>query len=315
MRYAFPPGTGGFVVDVVATPSYVVSAHAPGTVVSFPVGPNNNPWLNPNNAKVEDGLLASLAVPPNQTYDELHCTNFGFAIPSTYQIVGIQVACKQYTDNALNLVTRCYPIRAGVKDGSNFDVQLETTSLGWVTYGGSAFLFNQSWTPADINNSGFGVSIEPGLQSGNAYVDVVFVTVFAVPTGGGTDMLKQVSTATGSTNISTSSASYASTTTAVSITTQGTIAIVLVQFGITSGALNCVARVDLDSSQQQALGGIFTNGNNSGNISGYAIFTGLTPGAHVFTLQWAAPGGQAQNNSASSSPTVCPRVVTVLDIG
>jgi hypothetical protein len=159
-----------------------------------------------------------------------------------------------------------------------------------------------AWPPSE-GTWGFGIFVAP---------------VPPTPPPSGSDMLKQIATAAGANDISTNSVTYVTTGTAVTLTTQGTSAIVFVHFVVDSAtALTCRARINMDSGTAiGSLGAQYTGDADIMAFSGHAVFSGLTPGSHTFTLEWRSGNGSyTQRNLANSDPTGFPRIVTVLDIG
>lgn len=158
----------------------------PGTVTSDSEV-SGAEWDNFNNAKVDDGIFTNagpLTSGGNLTTRYLKCTNFSFDIPTNATIAGILLEVDRKR-NGISFV-KDYRIRL-VKAGT---VQTEDKSVvpGWSSssetqsYGGSGDLWNNTWSPSDINNSGFGAAISGQLTGGDgpitAQVDFVRLTVY-----------------------------------------------------------------------------------------------------------------------------------------
>ena len=64
---------------------------------------------------------------------------------------------------------------SGLVDGQAWGAHDQTDS-----FGGASDLWGRSWTPADVNDSGFGVALYATASgdNGNGYVDYVQVTVY-----------------------------------------------------------------------------------------------------------------------------------------
>lgn len=139
-------------------------------------------WTNFNNSKVEDGSSATATLDCELT-QLLDCTNFGFAIDGAATINGITVEVKRKSDQTGTVVDYTVQLlKAGSPAGSN--IADESTqwpaSLAYRTYGGAADLWSTTWTPAQINNSGFGFrlqALEQCVGVDVAYVDHVRVTI------------------------------------------------------------------------------------------------------------------------------------------
>lgn len=137
-----------------------------------------NPWSNPNNVFVQDGLVATAnfgafnkgTVPT----DNLQITGFNFAIPSTGIIDGIYV--EMYGSGGGN--ANGMSLTAGNGSGKN----INWPSNDWIGYGGAADLWGTTnLTPALINASTFGVTVNSATTSpsgGSASIDCVRITVY-----------------------------------------------------------------------------------------------------------------------------------------
>lgn len=99
-------------------------------------------WNNPNNIKVQDGVNSNTGVFPaqSQTSQELQGSGYNFGIPGNATINGITVVVWY--------------------------------SSGQVTYGGTSNLWGTTWSPSDVNNSGFGVQVS--VTSDSVFSDGVF---------------------------------------------------------------------------------------------------------------------------------------------
>lgn len=121
---------------------------------------------------------------------ELQAQNFGFAIPGSATIQGIQVDVRRektagtgtIQDNDITL------LKNGVAVGAN-----KATGSAWpgaeayAPYGNSTDLWGTTWTPSDINNPNFGVqlsAIETTGNSATAGVDFIDITVWYSTTAG-----------------------------------------------------------------------------------------------------------------------------------
>jgi hypothetical protein len=134
---------------------------------SLPIGGTGN-WSTPGNVIATDGLDA-VSFPfafPNEFTDRLVARGFGFNIPSTATILGIEVLINRgmtesdpssnIRDNAITLV------KAFVSQPTNRADLSEAWPVGPTsvkTYGGASDLWGNTWTPAEINSNGFGVGI------------------------------------------------------------------------------------------------------------------------------------------------------------
>jgi hypothetical protein len=150
-------------------------------------------WNNCNNSNVSDDLRANSGimigiVTTNTPTDLLRTESYGFSIPSTAVICGIEIQIeKRATGLMIGSSVRDYSLqlmKSGLATGT-----LVANSNDWTgsdqitTYGGSSDLWGTTWTPADINSSGFGCLFSVRLTSGiagiflDAQVDHVQITI------------------------------------------------------------------------------------------------------------------------------------------
>jgi hypothetical protein len=169
--------------------SSTAGPNSPGTAGTSGAG---RVWSNPNNIKVKDGSSATVILfGANLTSNELQASNYSFGIPSNATITGITVTITKagsvvgdMFDNDVTL------LKAGVAVGTpKTDPNSWPTVLTDVSYGNSADLWGTTWTPSDINNSGFGVQISAIYSSSGstASVDYISITIsYNVPVGAST---------------------------------------------------------------------------------------------------------------------------------
>lgn len=144
-------------------------------------------WSNPTNAAASDDSRATCGGVSGPSH-YLKATNFGFSIPSSATIVGIEVSIERsaasaspaVTDNRVNLV-----LAGTIQSYNNADPDQWPTSDAAEIHGGATDLWNQvGLTPADINDSGFGCALSANMANNTARVDHITITVYYVePTG------------------------------------------------------------------------------------------------------------------------------------
>lgn len=143
-------------------------------------------WTSVQNAQYPDGILTTagpLSAAGSFT-DYLMATQFNFAISSEYAISGIEVT---FIRNSTRLSqTFDYRVRI-VKNGviSSYD---HSYHMPWqmvstpATYGGNGDLWGETWNPADINSSGFGIAVAVKKQGAgqdlNIFIDNIQVKVY-----------------------------------------------------------------------------------------------------------------------------------------
>ena len=163
--------------------------HNPGTVLNDGGVPviGNIGWLNRNNAKTNDGAFAAAynAFSADNTF-WLLATNFGFTVPTDADIDGIEVlidrgASGAYAvdDNAVKLFSSGSPVGNDAATGT-FWKELPGTRVD--TYGGASDLWGGAWTPADVNNSTFGIGLSATIYNfeGPEVPDVAYIDYFAI---------------------------------------------------------------------------------------------------------------------------------------
>ena len=127
-----------------------------------------------------------------QASNAINTSHYNFAIPLNATITGIQVTAAVKASAAgfvsdLGVLIR----KAGINVGTQHrNGNLWTTGVANQVYGSAMDLWGTTWTPADINDPGFGVAYSAGnydQASGHtAYVDWLPITVFyTTPSGSG----------------------------------------------------------------------------------------------------------------------------------
>jgi hypothetical protein len=116
-------------------------------------------WTNPERAESSNDLYATASV-DGTTTNPLQCVNYGFAIPSTATILGIEVAVERKSNSTANGGSQDASVQL-VKGGAVLAANRATatsytTADVTETHGGPADLWGTTWTPADINAANFG---------------------------------------------------------------------------------------------------------------------------------------------------------------
>ncbi|HET6999342.1 MAG TPA: hypothetical protein VFI03_12225 [Solirubrobacterales bacterium] len=153
-------------------------------------------WSSPENIKSSNNTYASAELSPlptgPTTSTVLSAKSFGYAIPETATILGIAAEVERAGTLTPGIGVRDLSIRllkAGVETGTN-----KASSEGWPLadaykpYGASNDLWGTTWTPTEINASGFGLSImakvvNTKIGGGTAKVDHVRLTVYYAEAG------------------------------------------------------------------------------------------------------------------------------------
>lgn len=183
-----------------------------GTGTSLTAGTGTLAWTNPGNAISSNSIFATVAIngPGTQSSQYLRTTNYGFSIPLNANIIGITVR-----------IGRCSSdVRAGadikdlevnlLKGGAMFGSNLADTSTEWPkgpsisakNYGGNTENWGVTWTPTDINDPNFGVSLRANSDNDRtATVDYMRISVtYTIP-----GVLNWFTTVSGGTPIGTGS--------------------------------------------------------------------------------------------------------------
>jgi hypothetical protein len=161
---------------------------APGTAADD-AAIGTQAWANVDNIKVNDSNYAIATAPtgPVKYSHYLKATNFGFNIPSDATITGVEVLLRKFSNLGSFVYDENIRLIVGgtIKPTNKADTvgPWEIAELDGTYYGGESDLWNESLTPSDINNSGFGfaVSADMGDSYGNgseALVYYVAITVY-----------------------------------------------------------------------------------------------------------------------------------------
>jgi hypothetical protein len=146
---------------------------------SFSQSGSGQAWSNLTNLEATDGVYAT-CTPANSGVlcQAISATGFGFALPSTATVTGIQVAIVRHSASGNNGDTEVQLIKGGTAQGNN---KANTTSYGGTdsigTYGSASDLWGLTFLYNDINASTFGVKFQPTTPSGATTVSVDSITV------------------------------------------------------------------------------------------------------------------------------------------
>jgi hypothetical protein len=119
--------------------------------------------------------------------------DFGFNIPSSASIRGVEVNATRRQQTVAFTEISEYSIKLvknSVIGGSDLVHNLEPWDSALATgWGGPAELWGQSWSPSDINSSGFGFAFKVGISSDgsnsiSAFTDDVTIAVYYVDSSG-----------------------------------------------------------------------------------------------------------------------------------
>lgn len=301
----------------------VTVTRTPGTCANV-MGIGTDNWSNPGNATTQNGVSATVALGNSESSRYLRCSNYGFTLPSNAIVDGITVTVRRSADSATGS-PRDSEVRL-LKGGTLQTVNnyasgstYPTAALGDASYGGNSDLWSNSWTAAEINNTGFGVSFVSQRGTGGGTrtisVDVISVaidytidntppTVSAIvrtsanPTVGNTSLSWTVTFSESVTGVDASDFALVqgggvSGASITSVTGSGASWTVTAYPGVNTGTLG-LNLVDDDSIQDSVANRLGGTGTGNGNFSG-----------EVYTVT-AAPCNAPTNIPAGVSVTcVC----------
>lgn len=156
-------------------------------------GENSDAWVGPTNIQVDDTGTASITAPTFDSpdiSDRLLAMNFGFTIPGTATIDGIEVgidrsnAAGAASDNRVQLLDAT----GAAAGNNNADTATDwPATLSVVTYGSSTTLWGLALTPSIVNDPDFGVCLSVQADGANTDVAVDFIRILVhyTPAAGG----------------------------------------------------------------------------------------------------------------------------------
>lgn len=144
-------------------------------------------WDNRNNAKVEDAVTTTWSGYYSSSVAHsnlLRATNFSFSIPATAEILGYEMKVKRRFITGNTFDDECVSLLSGltlVGDNKASATPWPITTLTFESYGSKTDLWGTSLSPADVNDSDFGVGLAIHANSfqvaGEAQVDVFLMRV------------------------------------------------------------------------------------------------------------------------------------------
>lgn len=154
-------------------------------------------WTSPTSAATTDATYATINIASIGCSSNLTFSAYGFSIPAGATINGITVAVVGHASRTTALdMSNANLCGSGVQltkvAGTGVGTVDNTETTSWAitdstfTLGSGASLWGTTWTPTEINASGFGVlvSIEnKNASATTAFVDSVLITVTYTPGG------------------------------------------------------------------------------------------------------------------------------------
>lgn len=142
------------------------------------------PWSSANKAITSDDQRAEVSAMINgEVSHYLWASGYGFTLPSTATITGIEVAIERSALSGVGIVDNEVRLTKGAVLGTAKAANgVWGTSETVITYGGPNDMWGTTLTPADVNLAGFGVALSTKYPSvsGNDWprVDVIRVTIY-----------------------------------------------------------------------------------------------------------------------------------------
>jgi hypothetical protein len=147
-----------------------------GTGANFNDG-GTTAWSTPTNIQGDTtGTSATCNISAGGgTSQKLRATNFGFNVPVGATIMGITAEIEvqaantnRHADNNVQLMKA--ESETGNNKGTGANI---SNSKGFMAYGGQNDLWGTTWTPSEVNNSGFGFSFKI-IRTGTATTTSAF---------------------------------------------------------------------------------------------------------------------------------------------
>lgn len=143
-------------------------------------------WTGITNVSASDDTRATATLDRTvpDVSDRINTTNYGFTVPYDATVTGVTVEVERHSagaDTVLDLEVRLLKATALVGSDKSSGTNWPTTDT-IATYGGSSDLWGTTWTPDEINASGFGFAIRcqaivSGGGTATPRIDHIRVTV------------------------------------------------------------------------------------------------------------------------------------------
>lgn len=189
IRLAPPLAALLFILSADRAPAASDGPRSPATVTSV-AELGTLAWAMPGNATASDNARAAAAAAVLLNTQALTATGYGFALPPDAQVTGIEVHVERSSTLTLTSDNAVRIVRGGVIGGADRALPGNWPSMGAeavVTYGGPTDLWGETWTAADINDSGFGAAVSARVAAvDNALIDHIAITVHYEVCGDGT---------------------------------------------------------------------------------------------------------------------------------
>jgi hypothetical protein len=143
-------------------------------------------WLKTSDALSDsdaDTGAAEVVLVDTPYHDALLLTDFHLSVPVDATVVGIQFDLERDSLEGETVDVAVQVLQNGIPVGADHSLaNAWPQALTSTTFGGKSDTWGVSWTPADVNASGFGLAVTPKITAtkGNdrAHIDSVRATVF-----------------------------------------------------------------------------------------------------------------------------------------
>jgi hypothetical protein len=152
-----------------------ISGPPTATGAKVPNSASGTSWTTPTNVKNSDNAYATYNVAARGNSSALSITNFGFAVPTTSQILGVTATIERKGATSGDLkFADVYIIKGGVATGTDqvsswFEPTFNSTD-STATYGSSTSLWGTTLTAANVNASNFGIYLIVNNTDSSAHV-------------------------------------------------------------------------------------------------------------------------------------------------
>jgi len=175
------------------------SINFPQTVAQYEDEGGDTEWANINDVKAQDGVFAFNELSGGSKSYILQATNYGFTIPTTATIDGIEVIMLRKDaldmDAILDISARLLRNNNPVGDNyRNLDYWGSDPppsppfipGRNTIQYGSSSDKWGTTWTPAQINDASFGfeIYVNSETESGKAEIDYIKIKVYYTEAAG-----------------------------------------------------------------------------------------------------------------------------------
>lgn len=156
-----------------------------GTAITTDSGTGTLDWSNAAQIGKEDGSYATTVSPMSsgtQSY-YLKMTDLAFRVATGATIEGIKVDVRRLASGNSSIYDGAVRLIKGgtIQTHDKASATFWSTSIETASYGGSSDLWGTTWTPSQINSSGFGVALSAKSSSGASVspsVDAVSITIY-----------------------------------------------------------------------------------------------------------------------------------------